>query len=167
MDPNVIIEDSEMAEERPQSALTGTAYLRQLRKHTAEALGMPSETRAAAPSELPIERRRHRRYGCAGSVELRVDDSDVRLWGTLKDISLNGCYVEMASTFPVNTQVSLELESEGVRVLAGATVRASYPSLGMGMCFSKLAPTQQLHVKQILAASAEKRAILRPEWRSR
>jgi hypothetical protein len=167
MDPNIITEDSRLAGERPQSAATGTAYLRQLRKHTAESLGLPPETIAAAPAKIPIERRGSRRYQCTGSVALRLEDSEVRLWGTLKDISLNGCYVEMATTFPVNTQANLELESEGVRVLAGATVRASYPSLGMGLCFSRLAPTQHLRIKEILAASAAKRAILCPEWRSR
>jgi len=167
MDPNIITEESGVPEERQLGTATGTAYLRQLRKHAAESVSLPPEAGAALPSASPSDRRQSRRHECTGGVRLRADGSDVRLWGTLKDISLNGCYVEMATTFPVNTQVNLELESAGIRVLAGATVRASYPSLGMGMCFSKLAPTQELRVKEILAASAEKRTILRPEWRSR
>jgi PilZ domain-containing protein len=166
MDPNIITEESGVPEERQLGTATGTAYLRQLRKHAAESVSLP-EAAAAIPAEIVTDRRLNRRHQCTGSVRLRAEGSDVRLWGTLKDISLNGCYVEMATTFPVNTEVNVELESAGIRVLAGATVRASYPSLGMGMCFSKLAPTQQLRVKEILAASAGKRAILSPEWRSR
>ncbi|MGB0038270.1 MAG: PilZ domain-containing protein [Terriglobales bacterium] len=167
MDPNIITEESGVPEERQLGTATGTAYLRQLRKHAAESPVLPSETNAVIPAETVTDRRQSRRHQCTGSVRLRAEGSDVRLWGTLKDISLNGCYVETVTTFPVNTQVNVELESAGIRVLARATVRASYPSLGMGMCFSKLAPTQQLRVKEILAASAGKRAILSPEWRSR
>jgi hypothetical protein len=167
MDPNIITEESGIPEERQLGTATGTAYLRQLRKHAAEMPRLAPEATAAIPAETVTDRRLNRRYRCTGSVKLRAEGSDLRLWGTLKDISLNGCYVEMATIFPVNTQVNLELESEGVRALAGATVRASYPSLGMGMCFSKLAPTQALRVKEMLAASSEKRTILRPEWRSR
>jgi hypothetical protein len=167
MDPNIITEESGVPEERQLGTATGTAYLRQLRKHATESVVLPLETGAAKPAETVTDRRQSRRHRCAGSVRLRAEGSDARLWGTLKDISLNGCYVEMATTFPVNTQVNLELESAGIRVLAGATVRASYPSLGMGMCFSKFAPAQELRVKEILAASAGKRAILSPEWRLR
>jgi hypothetical protein len=167
MDPNIITEDLGIPEERQRGTANGMAYLRQLRKHTAESLGLPPETSTVVPAEIPKDRRGSWRYECTGSVALRVEDSDVRLWGTLKDISLNGCYVEMPNTFPVDTQVNLELESEGVRMIVGATVRASYPSLGMGISFSKLGPTQQLRIKEILSVAAEKRAILCPEWRSR
>ena len=120
-------------------------------------------TAASAPAAN--ERRSSPRYQCTGSVELRAEGG-LRLWGTLRDISLHGCYVEMATTFPVGKQVNLALESGGVWVRAGATIRASYPSLGMGMCFIELAATQQLHLKEILAASAENRAILSRRWRS-
>jgi hypothetical protein len=66
------------------------------------------------------------------------------MWGTLTDVSLHGCYIEMNTTFPVGTRVQLTLESLGVRVRVPATVRVSYPSLGMGMCFSDIEPGQPL-----------------------
>jgi len=74
------------------------------------------------------------------------------MWGTLTDISLHGCYVEMQTTFPVDTKVNLVLKSFGVRIQAPGTVRASYPFLGMGICFAEIEPAQQLQLRQLLDA---------------
>lgn len=56
------------------------------------------------------------RIRCSGSVEFRSEGSDEHLWGTLTDISLHGCYVEMSDTFPVDTNVYLVLKSFGLRI---------------------------------------------------
>jgi hypothetical protein len=164
MDPDILTEERGMPEDRKRGTDTGTAYLRRLKTQDGDGSGLRREP-AATSARAAGERRDSRRYTCTGSVELRTEGG-VRLWGTLKDISLHGCYVEMATTFPVGKQVNLALEAGGVWVRAGATVRASYPSLGMGMSFAELAATQQLHLKEILAASAENRAILSRQWRS-
>jgi PilZ domain len=71
----------------------------------------------------------------------------VRIWGTVTDISLHGCYVEMNTTLPVGTKVDLVLKSFGVRIEAPGTVRASYPFLGMGICFAEIQLVQQLHLR--------------------
>jgi len=114
----------------------------------------------AAPTSLVWkERRQSPRLRCSGSVEFRADGSDVRMWGTLTDISLHGCYVEMNTTFPVGTKVELVLKSFGIRVQAPGTVRATYPFLGMGICFAEVAPEQQLQLKQLLAALAGRSAV--------
>src|SRR6202140_5885079 len=76
------------------------------------------------------------------------------MWGTVTDVSLHGCYVEMNTTFPVDTKVGLVLKSFGIRIEAPGTVRASYPFLGMGICFAEIKPAQQLQLKQLLAALA-------------
>ncbi|MGA9473188.1 MAG: PilZ domain-containing protein [Terriglobales bacterium] len=161
MDRDILTEEWGTPQERARGTDSGTAYLRRLKTQDQNAAmtslgsGVAAEVVAPAASD----RRIGRRYQCAGSVELRAEGG-VRLWGTLRDISLHGCYVEMATTFPIGRQVNLALESGGVWVRAGATIRTSYPGLGMGMCFAELAATQQLHLKQILAASAENRSIL-------
>jgi len=165
MDPDILTEEGGASQDRRRGTDAGTAYLRRLKTQDADGSGLRREMPTAAPAPVADERRSSRRYQCTGSVELRAEGG-VRLWGTLRDISLHGCYVEMATTFPVGKQVSLALESGGVWVRVGATIRASYPSLGMGMCFTELAATQQLHLKEILAASAENRAILSRQWRS-
>lgn len=165
MDPSVLSEQSSMPKHGERAGDDGTAYLRGLKTHdTGESTPHETKTATATPAPDAQERRNTRRYQCAGSVELRVGGA--RLWGTLRDISLHGCYVEMATTFPVGTEVNLALESGGVWVRAGATVRATYPSLGMGMSFTELATTQELHLKEILTAAAQRRAILSPQWRT-
>jgi hypothetical protein len=74
------------------------------------------------------------------------------MWGTLTDVSLHGCYVELNNTFPSGTRMRLTLEALGVRVRVQGTVRVSYPFLGMGICFSEIEPGQQLQLEQLLAA---------------
>ena len=98
------------------------------------------------------ERRSTLRLRCSGSAEFRVEGSEVRIWGTLYDVSLHGCYIEMNNTFPVDTRVNLVLEAMGIRVQMLAVVRVSYPFLGMGLCFSEIDPGQQLQLEQMLAA---------------
>jgi hypothetical protein len=133
-------------------------YLRQLKTQQAEdAPSTPAATSsivipAAASSPDFKERRRSPRFQCSGSAEFRPEGSDVRMWGTLTDVSLHGCYVEMNNTFPAGTRVSLTIEVLAVRVRVQATVRVSYPFLGMGMCFSEIEPGQQLQLEQLLAA---------------
>ena len=101
------------------------------------------------------ERRRSPRFRCSGSAEFRVEGTDVRMWGTLSDVSLHGCYVEMNNTFPVDTRVNLLLEVLGVRAQMRAVVRVSYPFLGMGLCFSEIEPGQQVQLEQLLAALSD------------
>jgi len=132
----------------------GADYLRQLKTEANDAapprLNNSSVPPAATSSPTFKERRRSPRFRCSGSTEFWVEGSDVRMWGTLMDVSLHGCYVEMPSTFPVNTRVSLTIEALGVRVHGQAIVRVSYPFLGMGVCFSEIETRRQL--EQLLAA---------------
>jgi hypothetical protein len=164
MDPNVLTEQRGISKDGGRAGDDGTEYLRRLKTHDTSESSTPQETKTSTTVPAVQERRSTKRYQTTGSIELRVDGA--RLWGTLRDISLHGCYVEMATTFPVGTEVNLALESGGVWVRAGATVRATYPSLGMGMSFTELAATQELHLKEILTAAAQRRAILSPQWRT-
>jgi hypothetical protein len=84
-------------------------------------------------------------------VEFQAEGSEVRMWGTLTDISLHGCYVEMSNTFPVGTKVNLVLKSCGIRIETPGTVRASYPALGMGIALREIAAEQEGHLKQLIA----------------
>jgi hypothetical protein len=76
------------------------------------------------------------------------------MWGTVTDVSLHGCYVEMNTTFPIGTKVDLILKSFGIRIETLGTVRASYPDLGMGICFTEIQAAHQSHLKELLATLA-------------
>jgi hypothetical protein len=141
----------------------GVNYLRRLKGGTAgsapadaPAAGATatggSQTDAASPAWK--ERRQNLRLRCSGSVEFRADGNNARMWGTLTDVSLHGCYVEMHTTFPVGTKVNLVLKSFGIRIQAPGTVRATYPFLGMGIRFAEIEPEEQLQLNQLIAALA-------------
>lgn len=144
----------------------GVDYLRRLKGAT-----VPTKTevrndgKTAAPKTVTDnewkERRQSPRLRCSGSAEFRTADSDLRMWGTLTDISLHGCYVEMNATFPVNTKVELVLKSYGIRIEVSGTVRASYPFLGMGIGFGQIEAEQQTHLKELLAALGGQSAFFR------
>jgi hypothetical protein len=157
VDPNIQTEQPGLSSGAPK-AEDRADYLRQLKTQQGEDA---SSTGAAASSTVVPsatnspdfkERRRSPRFQCSGSAEFRPEGSDVRMWGTLTDVSLHGCYVEMNNTFPVGTRVSLTIDALAIRVRVQATVRVSYPFLGMGMCFSEIEPGQQLQLEQLLAA---------------
>jgi hypothetical protein len=136
----------------------GVDYLRRLKGAVVEAAPADAVARgggeapAAANSVAWKERRQSPRLRCSGSAEFRTEASDARMWGTVTDVSQHGCYVEMNTTFPVGTRVDLVLKSFGIRIEAPGTVRASYPFLGMGICFAEIEPVQQMQLKQLLAA---------------
>src|SRR6266702_642714 len=76
--------------------------------------------------------------------------SDVRIWGTLSDISQDGCYIEMTATFPVATIANLVLEANGIRLRVKGRVQVSYPFLGMGMRFSEVSEEQRAPLQELL-----------------
>jgi hypothetical protein len=143
----------------------GVDYLRRLRGSAPE--GAPADAVARGGGEAPAaansvawkERRQSTRLRCSGSAEFRTEASDVRIWGTVTDVSLHGCYVEMNTTFPVGTKVDLVLKSFGIRIETRGEVRASYPFLGMGICFAEIQPVQQLHLRDLLTKLAGRSAV--------
>ncbi len=156
MDPHIRSEETDSLHEAGKDD-DAANYLRRLRATASE--GLPAAATAACDEKTPAakaidwkERRQSPRLRCSGSAEFRAEGSDVRMWGTITDVSLHGCYVEMTTTFPIDTKVELVLKSCGIRIQTLGTVRASYPSLGMGICFTDIEPAQHANLKQLLAA---------------
>jgi hypothetical protein len=167
MNPNIICEQpgfSEGGPRRPDE--DGASYLRRLKGQPGDDSPTPPANASSASAPTPggavfaKERRRSPRFQCSGSVELQPQDGSAHMWGALTDISLHGCYVEMPTTFPQETLVSLNVEVLGIRFSTQAKVRATYPSLGMGMCFTETKPEQQTQLKQLLKAVAGQRAAI-------
>lgn len=157
MDPNITSDEPGLSPDSNKSG-DGVNYLRRLRAPVAEgtaasaAANGAGKTGAATADSGFKDRRQSPRLRCSGSVEFRAQGSDVRMWGTLTDVSLHGCYVEMNSTFPVSTKVDLVLKSFGIRIHTTGVVRATYPSLGMGISFADIEPLEHLQLRQLLAA---------------
>jgi hypothetical protein len=117
----------------------------------------------AAGQVAARERRRSPRFQCKGSVSITAESSQVRMWGTVTDISMRGSYVEMSSTLPVDSKVSLVLDISGIRIRAKGIVRISYPGLGMGVLLTEVLADQREFLDQLLATLAEANAVTTSE----
>jgi hypothetical protein len=160
VDPNIFSEQTGL---RPESHRDeeGVSYLRRLKGGTAATAEVRSEARAGAGKATGgwKEKRRSPRLRCSGSVEYRAEGSEIRMWGTLIDISLHGCYVEMSNTNAIDTPVQILLKSCGFRIETGGVVRASYPALGMGICFTEMEPDQRSQLRQLIEMLAGNNAV--------
>jgi len=114
----------------------------------------------AAVARQP-EKRRSPRFRCQGSVELREQDSDLRCWAQLTDISLHGCYVELTAVYPVGTSLHLKVDVADYQIHAHGSVRASYPLLGMGIEFTADTEDDKSRLHQLLYALSESGPLLR------
>ena len=138
----------------------GPDYLRRLKgNHERNAAGRVGTAKFSATAAAPraVERAAASpRYACSGSVEFRTEGSDVRMWGTLTDISLHGCYVEMTTTFPVDTQGTTCAWNPAASGSRPRPRSRFLPVPGHGNRFYRnRAPRRQLRLKQILAPLAE------------
>ena len=164
MDPYGFAEQSDS-----QTADDGASYLRRLKEQPGlEPSSTPANLPATAEPQNSFsssgkDRRRSPRFRCAGSAEFTVHDSNIRMWGTLTDISLRGCYVEMSTTFPVDTQMGLVLEAMGIRFHTQGTIRISYPFLGMGILFTEIVADQKALLERLLTALAKLTNASQPE----
>jgi len=82
------------------------------------------------------------------SPEPEKDDPPVSC--KLTDLSLGGCYLEMASPFPVRTLVVLSMRVGELEVKAEGVVRVMHPELGMGVEFTQKTAQQREHVEKFI-----------------
>jgi hypothetical protein len=153
-----------MAEETAE----GIAYLRALKHPDVSAAAPARETSEGSgvdfsmtPARFRTEKRRSARYKCEGSIEIQEDGRDVRTWATFTDISVHGCYVEAQATYPVGTLLHLRLELNGLRVeCKAASVRVTYPHLGMGIAFVDMSEESRARLKEVMSSISRPAVIM-------
>jgi hypothetical protein len=128
--------------------------------YTAESAPPP----AACPDQAAIEyrdhdwreqeRRRHPRHNCAGAAKLWENGSEHSITGRLNEISRGGCYVEMMSPMRTGTAIRLELSVGGRMLRLEGIVRASQPTIGMGVEFTGMAPADAERLCHIVSELA-------------
>jgi hypothetical protein len=92
------------------------------------------------------------------SPEAEQDDPPIRC--QLTDLSLGGCYLEIASPFPAASRVTLSMRAAGVEVRAHGVVRVMHPDKGMGVEFTQATPEHRAAVERFLAVLTENRTLL-------
>lgn len=157
-----------MADERGAGAAYLVALKQSWPRRSADATGaststspLPLETEAEGYTTAirgvgaRAEKRGSPRYSCQGSVHLREIHTGVATWATFTDVSVKGCYVEIAAGYGVGTSVALKLELNGFRVEALGEVRVCYPSLGMGISFTKVSDANREQLRRLVQSVTE------------
>lgn len=83
------------------------------------------------------------------SPEFEKDDPPVTC--KLTDLSSAGCYVEVASPFPIGTRVVLSTETDSGSKRASAVVRVMHPEAGMGLEFDRNSPLQKKQTADLIS----------------
>lgn len=99
----------------------------------------------AAPQNQAVhlergERRMYPRRACRLEVQISTPGVTSHARGTVTDISLGGCYVEMFAPLPVDSVIELDIDLEGQYLRPTGRVRSSQTSFGMGVAFTGLGP---------------------------
>jgi c-di-GMP-binding flagellar brake protein YcgR len=89
-------------------------------------------------SLLPAERRRHLRVRVPAQIEIRTAGSKVPMRMETADLSLGGCYVEMALTLEIGARLDIVLWLNQEKVCAQGVVVTSHPQFGNGIQFDSL-----------------------------
>jgi DNA-binding NarL/FixJ family response regulator len=82
------------------------------------------------------------------SPESEKDDPPVRC--KLTDLSLGGCYLEIASPFPPRTRIVLSMSAGGLELHVEGVVRVMHPEFGMGVEFTQGTTEQHSHVERFI-----------------
>jgi hypothetical protein len=101
------------------------------------------QTTVTKEQREPGERRTTPRCACKGSTQIRQAHTRFPQGASVSDISLNGCYVELMTIFPVGTKVDLLIRVAEFTVNCSAEVRTSHPGVGMGMVFVQMSETDR------------------------
>jgi hypothetical protein len=86
------------------------------------------------------DRRRSPRYPFVGSIEMREGTSEDKRTARVNELSLNGCYVDMQSPYPLGASLAIKLFTETEFFEAEASVIYSQPDQGMGLMFRETKP---------------------------
>lgn len=100
------------------------------------------------------ERREATRYACSGGAEFRNVEGGFKNWGTVADVSQNGCYVETIFPFPANTHVDVLISVRNIDIRCRAQVRSSHPNVGMGIEFTQITPEDRQRLDELISKLA-------------
>jgi hypothetical protein len=99
------------------------------------------------------DRRRSPRYPFVGSIEMREGTSEDKRTARVKELSLNGCYVDMENPYPTGTSLAIKLFTETEFFEAQASVLYCQPDLGMGLMFRETKPYYLMVLRKWLLAA--------------
>lgn len=105
---------------------------------------------APVPQEpsYPVQRR-HKRWKCGNSVELRPFGQPP-VWTKIGEIGEGGCFVEMMLPLQPGTRMKISLWLKDDKVTAEAIVVYSRPAYGVGVRFTEMSHRDSEHLREFL-----------------
>jgi len=99
------------------------------------------------------EQRKYPRFKCNNSVELHTQDG-ASFYATLADLSIGGCYVEMADPLPPGTKLKVGIWIGETKSWADCEVAYSTQGLGTGVMFIRISEPDLERIRQFLGTLA-------------
>ncbi len=110
----------------------------------------PLDSAGKDPYEAGVtERRHHPRYRCQNSIEIHIHGG-ATFWGTVADLGLGGCYIEMAIPLQVGTKLRVAIWFGQEKVWSEAEVAHSTPGFGIGIRFTPISDEELEIIRQYL-----------------
>jgi c-di-GMP-binding flagellar brake protein YcgR len=101
---------------------------------------------------VPPERRRHFRIQVAVQIEIRPEGTNVPMRLETSDLSIGGCYVEMALTLEIGTKLGIILWLDQEKVSTRAVVVTRHAQFGNGISFLSVSPENAAKLRSFLDA---------------
>jgi CheY-like chemotaxis protein len=108
--------------------------------------------------QTPEFARQLREWLGRNTPEVEQDDPPARC--QLTDLSLGGCYLDIASPFPTSTRVTLSMRAAGTELKVEGIVRVMHPEKGMGVEFSQTTREHRELLEKFLRLLSENRDVL-------
>lgn len=109
---------------------------------------------AESSGHQDVNRRQYPRFLCTGAVEISQQGSRWG-WGRVNDISMVGCYIEIAQLLPIGTDAQLRLNIADKALEVAAKIVSNDPGIGMGMKFVSVTQEQLSMLTQIVGRLTE------------
>jgi c-di-GMP-binding flagellar brake protein YcgR len=106
----------------------------------------------------PEVERQLREWLGRNSPEAEKDDPPVRC--QLTDLTLGGCYLDIASPFPVSTRVTISMRASGAELKTEGVVRVMHAEKGMGVEFTQTTPEHRGLLEKFLGLLTDNSGVL-------
>jgi len=100
-----------------------------------------------------VEMRKHPRFRCQNSIEVHLQGG-ASFWGTVADLSLGGCYVEMPLPLEPGTKLRAGIWFGQTKAWAEALVTHRTPGLGVGLRFIEMSEQDRDVIRRFLESLA-------------
>jgi hypothetical protein len=110
-----------------------------------------SSQKTIEPPSFPGNVRANSRCHFTAEVAALEPHSQANLNSRTSDLSHGGCYVDTMSPFSPGMEINLRITKNNVSFHAKAKVTHSQPGVGMGLCFSEVAPAQRIILNRWLS----------------